>query len=312
MLKLPTIRAVAAALILMSAADASAQTTFIRFGKLWDGEKLAGPVVVQVESDRIVRVTPGHGRPGGCARDRSVALHRTSRLASTCTRTSPTSGTARRARGRAASAGCPAVTVFLAQENARRTLETGVTTVRDLDAGNDMDFAMRDLIAVRRDDRSAHVRVGTGPVGAAGRRPRSRCHAEAGRGAHRGRRRLDQGLRLARQVRERGRDADGHLRRDEGDRRRRARARQARGHSLVRRRRASATPSAPAPTPWSTAPIWTTRRIAEMAKRGTVWVPTIDHNRYYVDAKDEYGFAPGSTPRCRTTSSTTSSRRGAR
>src|SRR5207302_624104 len=32
--------------------------------------------------------------------------------------------------------------------------------------------------------------------------------------------------------------------------------------------------------------------IAEMVKRGTVWVPTIDHNRYYVDAKDEYGFGP--------------------
>jgi imidazolonepropionase-like amidohydrolase len=32
--------------------------------------------------------------------------------------------------------------------------------------------------------------------------------------------------------------------------------------------------------------------IAEMVRRGTVWVPTIDHNRYYVDAKDEYGFAP--------------------
>ena len=32
--------------------------------------------------------------------------------------------------------------------------------------------------------------------------------------------------------------------------------------------------------------------IAEMVKRGTVWVPTIDHNRYYVDARDEYGFKP--------------------
>jgi imidazolonepropionase-like amidohydrolase len=32
--------------------------------------------------------------------------------------------------------------------------------------------------------------------------------------------------------------------------------------------------------------------IAEMVTRGTVWVPTIDHNRYYVDAKDEYGFKP--------------------
>src|SRR5262249_46019704 len=30
----------------------------------------------------------------------------------------------------------------------------------------------------------------------------------------------------------------------------------------------------------------------EMARQGTVWVPTIDHNRYYVDAKDDYGFKP--------------------
>ena len=25
-----------------------------------------------------------------------------------------------------------------------------------------------------------------------------------------------------------------------------------------------------------------------------MWVPTVDHNRYYIDARDEYGFAPGS------------------
>jgi imidazolonepropionase-like amidohydrolase len=36
--------------------------------------------------------------------------------------------------------------------------------------------------------------------------------------------------------------------------------------------------------------------IADMARRGTVWVPTIDHNRYYVDAKDEFGFAPDTIP----------------
>jgi hypothetical protein len=33
-----------------------------------------------------------------------------------------------------------------------------------------------------------------------------------------------------------------------------------------------------------------------MVKRGTVWVPTIDHNRYYVDARDEYGFNPEAIP----------------
>lgn len=40
-----------------------------------------------------------------------------------------------------------AVTVFLAQENARKTLETGVTSIRDLGSFDDMDFAMRELIA---------------------------------------------------------------------------------------------------------------------------------------------------------------------
>jgi len=36
--------------------------------------------------------------------------------------------------------------------------------------------------------------------------------------------------------------------------------------------------------------------FALMKKQGTVWVPTVDHNRYYVDAKDEYGFAPETIP----------------
>src|SRR4029079_6359274 len=42
------------------------------------------------------------------------------------------------------------VTTVLAAENARRTLETGVTTVRDLGASNEVDYAMRDLINMGR------------------------------------------------------------------------------------------------------------------------------------------------------------------
>ena len=30
--------------------------------------------------------------------------------------------------------------------------------------------------------------------------------------------------------------------------------------------------------------------IAEMARKGTVYVPTVDHNRYYVAHKDEFGY----------------------
>jgi imidazolonepropionase-like amidohydrolase len=33
--------------------------------------------------------------------------------------------------------------------------------------------------------------------------------------------------------------------------------------------------------------------IQEMAKRGTFYVPTIDHNRYYMDNGDRIGYAPG-------------------
>jgi imidazolonepropionase-like amidohydrolase len=33
--------------------------------------------------------------------------------------------------------------------------------------------------------------------------------------------------------------------------------------------------------------------IAEMAKLGTYYVPTIDHNRYYIDNGDKIGYAPG-------------------
>src|SRR5215831_16756956 len=40
----------------------------------------------------------------------------------------------------------PAITVFLAQENARRCLQAGVTTVRDLGADDYNDIALRDLI----------------------------------------------------------------------------------------------------------------------------------------------------------------------
>ena len=36
--------------------------------------------------------------------------------------------------------------------------------------------------------------------------------------------------------------------------------------------------------------------FAMMKKQGTVWVPTVDHNRYYVDSRDQYGFAPDTIP----------------
>jgi len=37
--------------------------------------------------------------------------------------------------------------------------------------------------------------------------------------------------------------------------------------------------------------------IQEMARKGTWYVPTIDHNRFYAEHADEFGFAPGSVER---------------
>jgi len=39
--------------------------------------------------------------------------------------------------------------------------------------------------------------------------------------------------------------------------------------------------------------------IAEMARRGTYYVPTIDHNRYYIENGSKIGYAPGFEPRRR-------------
>src|SRR5262249_12696224 len=44
----------------------------------------------------------------------------------------------------------PAVTAFLAQDNAQKALEAGVTTIRDLSAADGTDLAMRDLINMGR------------------------------------------------------------------------------------------------------------------------------------------------------------------
>ena len=40
----------------------------------------------------------------------------------------------------------PAITVFLAQENAQQALEAGLTTIRNLNAADGADLAMRDLV----------------------------------------------------------------------------------------------------------------------------------------------------------------------
>ena len=133
-------------LILILTLPSPAAVKAIRFGKLIDGDGTARTnAVVVVDADRIRAVTTA--APAGAE---LIDLSRYTGLPGLIDahvhityywdRTSPALPFAQGATR------APAVTVFLAQENARRALEAGVTTVRDLGASDGMSFAMRDLI----------------------------------------------------------------------------------------------------------------------------------------------------------------------
>jgi imidazolonepropionase-like amidohydrolase len=133
--------------VLTMASLAEAQTKAVRFGKLWDGSMVIVDAVVVINGDRITSVGSGNGAvPAGAdvvdlrkyfGLPGLIDLH--THITYYWDRAPGT-----RPRGQRR---LPAVTVYLAQDNARRTLETGVTTIRDLNAANDMDLAMRELIA---------------------------------------------------------------------------------------------------------------------------------------------------------------------
>jgi imidazolonepropionase-like amidohydrolase len=140
-------RIVAVLLFLACAGMAPAQkVTAVRFAKLWDGEKVIDRATVLIENGRIRSVTGADVQPPAGAElvDWSryygipgmidVHTHMTYYW-------DRAPGTLPRGQQR-----MPAVTVFLAQENARKTLEAGVTAVRDLGSQDYMDLAMRDLI----------------------------------------------------------------------------------------------------------------------------------------------------------------------
>ena len=188
------------------------------------------------------------------------------------------------------------VTTVLAADNARRTLETGVTTVRDLGASNEVDYAMRDLINMGRMVGPRMFVAGQGLSAARGGAAEARDVPPAGRGAHRRRIGLDQDLRLARQLPERRHDADAS---PFEEMKAAVDAAHAKNHRVAIH---SYGPSGVKDAVRAGADSvehgidLDDETIAEMAKRGTVWVPTIDHNRYYVDAKDEFGFAPDTIP----------------
>jgi len=121
------------------AAAAPAVAASYHFHAIWDGAKLWPDACVTVEADRIAAVGPCAGNSIDLTRLTAIPgliyvhTHMTYVLDNKVSR-----------------AGRTAAIPYLAQGNAVKTLETGVTTVRDLGAQGYADIAMRDLINLGR------------------------------------------------------------------------------------------------------------------------------------------------------------------
>src|SRR6266849_7679175 len=121
----------------------------VRFGKLWDAKgKLWTNAIVIVEGDRIRNVTTDASAiPAGVE---TIDLSKYTGLPGLIDvhthMTIYTDETPGEPMLKQLTNNPPAVEVFLARKGAMRTLEAGVTTVRDLGADQYMDIAMRDLI----------------------------------------------------------------------------------------------------------------------------------------------------------------------
>jgi len=187
------------------------------------------------------------------------------------------------------------VTTVLAADNARRTLETGVTTIRDLGATNEVDYAMRDLINLGKMIGPRMFVAGqglsaprSGNVEADALRELAEARMAAGsdwikifgsRGSYQS---VDTTQTVPFEAMKAVVDA-AHAKNHRV-------AIHSYGPSGVKDAVRAGADSVEHGIDLDD------ETIAEMVKRGTVWVPTIDHNRYYVEAKDEFGFEPETIP----------------
>jgi imidazolonepropionase-like amidohydrolase len=122
--------------LILTALASAIHAQAYRFGRVWDGEKLLTNAVIVVEKDRIKSV--GASVENAIDMSRYTAVPGMIDVHTHLTYVLDTNRISQAGRG--------AATVYLSQDNAKKTLETGVTTVRNLGASDYADIAMRDLI----------------------------------------------------------------------------------------------------------------------------------------------------------------------
>jgi imidazolonepropionase-like amidohydrolase len=268
--------------------------TLLRFGHAWDGTRTIDDALVTIEDGRIAAIEGGHPDVPAGAVDlrRYTALPGLIDLHTHITYywdgkpgTRPLGQPRRR----------PAVTVFLAQENARRTLETGVTTIRDLGASSDTDYAMRDLVQMGAMIGPRMFVAGQGLSAGRGWTPDPPALAKMAED------RIKAGSDWVKVYASRGSfdsvDTTQTLTFDEL--KAIVEAAHALGHKVaIHSYGASGVRDAVRAGADSVEHgiEIDDDTFAEMVRRDTVWVPTIDHNRYYVDAAADYGFKPEAIP----------------
>ncbi len=297
-------RIFAVLLIAGSLRGADPRITAVRLKKLWDGATVIDRPLVLIESGRVRSVTPGNPRPpAGAEVIDWTRYYGLPGLIDVHTHMTyywdRAPGTRPRGQRRMA-----AVTVFLAQENARKTLETGVTTVRDLGSQEYTDIAMRDLI--QRGAMSGPRMLVCGYGITASRGPDRRTPLAGGSAGSPEevtaavKRQLDAGVDVIKMYGSVGGFENVNTQQTFTYEEMKAAVDAA--HAAGKRiaihsygpEGARDAVRAGADSVEHAVDI-DDATLAAMAKQGTYYVPTIYHNRYYVDAAAEYQFRPGST-----------------